>query len=223
MSEICEASYERASLWLSKQPEWASLITRVGPCGHQAKPEREPYEALIRAIAYQQLTARAGDAILARLRAAFMTEASAFPSPAQLENASPELLRQCGFSTRKVATLQAIAQGARTGLVPGRKEAVMLSDEELVARLTSLKGIGRWTVEMLLIYTLERMDIMPLDDFGIAEGLHFLYAPEGVLSRRELRILSEKCAPYRTVASWYLWRIPQLPGYREFKASRPGR
>ncbi|MDI6934891.1 DNA-3-methyladenine glycosylase 2 family protein [Serratia sp. Se-PFBMAAmG] len=217
-----KAFYERASLFLEQIPEWATLVAAVGPCCHQAKPEREPYEALVRAIAYQQLTAKAGDAILGRLRAAFKTEASSFPLPDQLVDASPEMLRQCGFSARKVATLQAIAQGALTGLVPTRNEAARFSDDELIDRLTSLKGIGQWTVEMLLIYTLERMDIMPLDDFGITEGLHYLYAPTGTLTKRELRTCSEKCAPYRTVASWYLWRIPQLSDYRAFKTARVG-
>lgn len=212
--------YQHASAWLAKLPEWAPLITAIGPCLHQARPEREPYEALIRAVAYQQLTAKAGDAILHRLRHHFNTKEGEFPRPQQLKDADGDALRVCGFSARKVATLQAIADGTLTGLVPSRCVAARMSDDELIARLTSLKGIGRWTVEMLLIYTLERVDIMPLDDFGVVEGLHYLHAPETRLSKSEIRMLSEQCAPYRTVAAWYLWRIPLLPDYKKFKADR---
>lgn len=212
--------YDAASQWLAEQPGWASLITVIGPCCHEAKPEREPYEAIIRAIAYQQLTAKAGDAILGRLRSTFQADVLGFPHPQQLIDANSDVLRTCGFSARKAETLKAVAAGALSGLVPSRIEAVHMSDDELITRLTSLKGIGRWTVEMLLIYTLERIDIMPLDDFGIVEGLHYLHAPTGKLSKHELRILSHRYTPYRTIASWYLWRISQLPDYKEFKARR---
>ena len=215
-----DALYTHASRTLANQPEWAPLISAIGPCRHEAKPEREPYEALIRAVAYQQLTAKAGDAILNRLRLTLCTTANGFPLPEQLAEADDDNLRACGFSARKIDTLRAVASGALTGLVPSRSEAILMSDDELIARLTSLKGIGRWTVEMLLIYTLERIDIMPLDDFGIVEGLHYLHSPSSSLKKHELRVLSEKCAPYRTIAAWYLWRLPQLPEYKDFRARR---
>ncbi|WP_350305919.1 DNA-3-methyladenine glycosylase family protein [Photorhabdus viridis] len=215
-----QAMYDHASRWLADQPGWARLIADIGPCRHEAKPEREPYEALIRAVAYQQLTAKAGDAILHRLRTAYEAGVDAFPLPQQLAEANPDVLRACGFSARKADTLKAIANGTITGLVPSREQAVKMSDDELIVRLTSLKGIGRWTVEMLLIYTLERIDIMPLDDFGIVEGLHYLHSPIATLSKRELKTLSENCAPYRTIAAWYLWRIPQLEDYKAFRIRR---
>jgi len=220
ISDTHEELYNAASQWLVKQPGWAPLIMAIGPCQHEVRPEREPYEAMIRAVAYQQLTAKAGDAILNRLRITFQTEATLFPQPQQLKDVDSEVLRACGFSARKVETLKEIAAGTLTGLVPSREEAVRMGDDELIARLTSLKGVGRWTVEMLLIYTLERMDIMPLDDFGIVEGLHYLHAPTTKLSKHELRNLSSHYAPYRTIACWYLWRIPQLPDYKAFKVSR---
>lgn len=218
--ETHQALYDKASRWLAGQPAWARLIADIGPCRHEAKPEREPYKALIRAVAYQQLTAKSGDAILHRLQANFQTDAAVFPLPQQLAEVELDVLRACGFSARKADTLKAIADGTITGLVPSREEAVKMSDDELIARLTSLKGIGRWTVEMLLIYTLERIDIMPLDDFGIVEGLHYLHSPTNRLSKHELKTLSENCAPYRTIAAWYLWRIPQLEGYKAFRIRR---
>jgi len=219
-SDMHEELYNAASQWLVKQPGWAPIIMAIGPCRHVVRPEREPYEALIRAVAYQQLTAKAGDAILNRLRIAFQTDVTLFPKPQELIDADSEILRVCGFSARKVETLKGIAAGTFTGLVPSREEAVRLDDDELITRLTSLKGIGRWTVEMLLIYTLERMDIMPLDDFGVVEGLHYLHSPDLRLSKQELAALSRHYAPYRTIVCWYLWRIPLLPDYKAFKASR---
>lgn len=218
ISDTHEELYRAASRWLIKQPGWAPLIMAIGPCRHIVRPEREPYEALIRAVAYQQLTAKAGDAILNRLRITFQTNVAQFPTPQQLIDADSEILRTCGFSARKVETLKGIAAGALSGLVPSREEAIHIGDDALIARLTSLKGIGRWTVEMLLIYTLERMDIMPLDDFGVVEGLHYLHSPGIRLKKQELRALSLQYAPYRTIACWYLWRIPQLPDYKAFKA-----
>ena len=148
--------------------DWAALIAAVGPCLHQPRPEREPYQALVRAVAYQQLHARAGDAILGRLRALFPGQD--FPTPGQLADASLESLRGCGFSARKVATLQGIAQATLDGRVPDAASARGLDDEQLIERLIQLPGIGRWTVEMLLIYSLEREDILPVDDFGVREG-----------------------------------------------------
>ena len=220
ISETHQELYNTACQWLTKQPGWAPVITEIGACRHEVRPEREPYEALIRAVAYQQLTAKAGDAILNRLRIAFQTEEARFPQPQQLKDVDSEVLRACGFSVRKADTLKGIADGTLTGLVPSREEAIQMGDDELIARLTSLKGIGRWTVEMLLIYTLERMDIMPLDDFGVVEGLHYLHSPVTRLSKQELAALSRYYAPYRTIVCWYLWRIPQLPDYKVFKAGR---
>lgn len=222
ISDRHQELYNAASQWLMKQLGWGPIIMQIGACRHEVRPEREPYEALIRAVAYQQLTAKAGDAILNRLRTTFQTESARFPPPQQLKDVDREVLRACGFSARKVDTLKEIAAGTLTGLVPSREEAVQMGDEELIARLTSLKGVGRWTVEMLLIYTLERMDIMPLDDFGIVEGLHYLHSPIIRLNKQELRALSCHYTPYRTIACWYLWRIPQLPDYKAFKASRRG-
>lgn len=222
ISEVHQKRYHEASQWLIKQPGWQAIITAIGPCQHRVRPEREPYEALIRAVAYQQLTAKAGDAILNRLRCTFESEAETFPLPQQLIEIDDEILRACGFSARKVDTLKGIAAGTLSGLVPSRTEAQQMSDDELIARLTSLKGIGRWTVEMLLIYTLERMDIMPLDDFGIVEGLHYLHSPSVKLNKRQLIALSDDYSPYRTIVCWYLWRLPQLSDYKEFKESRRG-
>lgn len=160
----------------------------------------------MRAVAYQQLHVRAGDAILGRLLA---LHGGDMPSPEQLLALDIEALRGCGFSSRKIETLRGIAAGAVSGIVPGRIAAERMSDDELVQRLTGLRGIGRWTVEMMLIYTLDRLDILPADDFGVRDGYRRLKALDKVPAPRQMQQLGEIWQPYRTIAAWYLWRVPR--------------
>lgn len=201
--------FEQASIHLSGlDPDWARLVDQVGPCLHTSKPAREPYEALIRAIAYQQLHAKAGDAILGRFLALYGD--SPFPSAEQLLATAPDLQRACGFSATKLATIRAIAQATLDGVVPSRAESLGLDDEGLITRLTRLKGIGRWTVEMFMIYSLERLDILPVDDFGVREGYRRLKQLAKAPTPRQMRDLGLVWAPYRTVAAWYLWRCPPV-------------
>jgi DNA-3-methyladenine glycosylase II len=190
--------------------DWASLIARTGPCRYDPKAARQPYEALVRAISYQQLTAKAGDAILARLKALFPE--TAFPTPANIVSAEFETMRACGFSAAKITTIKAIAEGALSGLVPSREVAIAMEDEALIAHMVTIKGVGRWTVEMLLMYSLERMDVLPVDDFGVLEGYRSLKSLPKQPKPRELRDIGKAWAPHRTVASWYLWRIPRERG-----------
>ena len=204
---VPSAAYVTAAAHLAGlDADWAGLIERVGPCSHRPRPEREPYEALMRAVAYQQLHVRAGDAILGRLLA---SNGGDMPSPEQLLALDLEALRGCGFSSRKIETLRGIAAGAVSGIVPDRIAAERMSDDELVRRLTDLRGIGRWTVEMMLIYTLDRLDILPADDFGIRDGYRRLKALDKVPAPRQMQQLGEIWQPYRTVAAWYLWRVPR--------------
>ncbi|WP_060477524.1 MULTISPECIES: DNA-3-methyladenine glycosylase family protein [Pseudomonas] len=205
LADLFPDAYRAATHYLaSLDPDWARHIQATGPCLHRATPEREPYEALVRAIAYQQLHARAAEAILGRLLALFPGQP--FPAPAQLLALSPEVLRGCGFSASKLATLQGIAQASLQGIVPSRDEAQELSDDALIARLVTLRGVGRWTVEMLLIYCLERSDILPVDDFGVREGYRRLKGLDKAPTPAQMRSLGGAWSPYRTVAAWYLWR-----------------
>jgi DNA-3-methyladenine glycosylase II len=205
ISDLSSGAFDRAVEHLCElDTDWARHIQTVGACRHQAKPAREPYEALVRAIAYQQLHAKAGDAILGRLLSLYPD--ALFPSPAQLLETAEDSQRACGFSAAKLATIRGIAQAAIDGLVPTRAEATLLSDDQLIERLISLRGIGRWTVEMFLIYTLERTDILPIDDFGIREGYRRLKGLDKSPTPREMREIGKAWAPYRTVAAWYLWR-----------------
>jgi DNA-3-methyladenine glycosylase II len=211
MTETSFSRYQEATAFLAAtDADFARVIALIGPCTHDPKAAREPYEALIRAIAYQQLTAKAGDAILARLKALFPE--ALFPAPEAILATDFDALRACGFSASKIATVRAIAEGALSGLVPSGTAAAGMDDEDLILRLVSIKGIGRWTVEMLLMYSLERPDILPVDDFGIREGYRALKSLTDAPKPKALREIGKAWAPHRTVASWYLWRVPRQRG-----------
>jgi len=201
-----QACQQAADFLAGLDEDWARHIAAIGPCRHEAKPAREPFEALVRAIAYQQLHAKAGDAILGRLLALYPGEA--FPSPEQLLATDPERQRSCGFSAAKLATIRGIALATVDRIVPTREEALHLPDDVLIDRLVTLRGIGRWTVEMFLIYTLERLDILPVDDYGVREGYRRLKHLDKTPTPRQMRDIGKAWSPYRTVAAWYLWRMP---------------
>jgi DNA-3-methyladenine glycosylase II len=185
-------------------PHFAALIKRVGPCRLKHEQDRDPYEALVRAIAFQQLHGNAARAILGRF-VALHPEVS-FPTPQQVLSVDDATMRACGFSASKTASIRDIAAKAAEGVVPTRRAAARLSDAELIERLTVIRGVGRWTVEMLLIFTLGRKDILPVDDFGVREGYRRLYSLEAQPKPREMVALGEVWAPYRSFAAWYLWR-----------------
>ena len=183
-------------------PAFAALIQRIGPCTASPKP-REPYEALVRAIAHQQLHGRAAEAILARFIA---LHPDPFPHPHQVAATPDGTLRACGFSGSKVAAIRDICARTLDGTVPGSADAAGMADEELVARLVTIRGVGRWTVEMLLISTLGRPDVLPVDDFGVREGWRLVKGLGAQPRPRELARIGEAWAPWRSTAAWYLWR-----------------
>ena len=195
---------EDALRHLRRDKTFAALIRRVGPPRLGIQRGRSPYEALMRAIAHQQLHGRAALAILARFEALY--PAGAFPAP-ELVLASPEAeLRACGFSGSKVAAMRAICAAALDGTVPTRRGSARLSDEELIERLTSIRGVGRWTVEMLLIFTLGRPDVLPVDDFGVRDGYRVLYGLDVPPNPKALAEIGLAWTPHRSIAAWYLWR-----------------
>ena len=148
-------------------PAFAALIGRIGPCLLPVTP-RDPYEALIRAIAHQQIHARAAENILGRFVA--LSPGHDFPPADQVLAMDDAMLRGCGFSASKAAAIRDIAARRLDGTVPGHQDAALLEDGALIERLTTIRGVGRWTVEMLLIFTFGRPDILPVDDFGVREG-----------------------------------------------------
>jgi DNA-3-methyladenine glycosylase II len=196
--------HEDALRHLRRDKPFAALIRRVGPPRLAIQRRRSPYEALMRAIAHQQLHGRAAQAILARFDALY--PGPGFPAP-ELVLASPELeLRACGFSGSKIAAMRAICAATLDGTVPTRRASARLSDEELIERLTSIRGVGRWTVEMLLIFTLGRADVLPVDDFGVRDGYRVLYGLDVQPKPKALAELGAAWSPFRSIAAWYLWR-----------------
>ena len=189
-------------------PDWGVLIELIGPRERAAPNEREPFHALVHAVAHQQLHRRAAQAIFTRFLALF--PGGPFPSPASILAVDADTLRRCGFSLPKIATIRGIAQGALAGVVPTRREADTLSDEELIARLTTLRGIGPRTVEMLMMHTLDRHDILPVGDFGVREGWRLVKGLDQQPTPKEFAIVGVPWAPYRSTAAWYLWRAVDL-------------
>jgi DNA-3-methyladenine glycosylase II len=189
---------------LSKvDPVMRALIRRVGPCGLVVR-NHSPFETLIRAIAHQQIHGRAAEAILGRFIALF--PGRRFPRPADIAAVPVRKMRRAGFSRGKIRAIKHIARKARTGFVPTRRACHRLSDEAIIERLTELHGVGQWTVEMLLLFTLGRPDVLPVDDFGVREGFKVAYRRRKQPTPKQLLRYGERWRPYRSVAAWYLWR-----------------
>lgn len=189
---------------LSKvDPVMRALIRRVGPC-RLAVRNHSPFETLIRAIAHQQIHGRAAEAILGRFIALF--PGRRFPKPADIATVPVRKMRRAGFSRGKIRAIKHIARKARTGFVPTRRACHRLSDEVIIERLTELHGVGQWTVEMLLLFTLGRPDVLPVDDFGVREGFKVAYGRRKQPTPKQLLRYGERWRPYRSVAAWYLWR-----------------
>ena len=185
-------------------PALAKLCGRFGPCRLPVR-RQEPYEALVRAIAHQQLHGRAAEMILGRFTA-LSDDGEGVPSPARVLALEDAALRACGFSGGKIAAIRDIARHATQGVVPSRRVAARLPDETLIERLVQIRGVGRWTVEMLLISTLGRPDVLPVDDFGVREGFRRLHGLEAQPKPKALAEHGAMWAPYRSTAAWYLWR-----------------
>ena len=183
------------------------LIREHGDCTLVPDPRRSPFESLVRAVAHQQLNGTAAESILRRFRALF--PGRRFPRPADLAVISDDALRAAGFSRAKVASLRDIAEKTLSGVVPTSRAIVRMTDEEIIARLTQVRGVGRWTVEMMLIFKLGRADVWPVDDFGVRNGYRIAYNLPALPSAKELLLQGERWRPHRTTAAWYLWRAAE--------------
>ncbi|MCG7374133.1 DNA-3-methyladenine glycosylase 2 family protein [Pseudomonas luteola] len=190
---------------------WHALIEMIGPCDLQHTSPQETHEALIKAVAYQQLHAKAGDAILKRFRKLFSN--GHFPTCEEVLLKDKSEIKACGFSETKASTILCIAEAGIAGVIPRREKVVEMSEEQLIAKLIQLKGVGRWTVEMMLIYGMGKQDVMPSSDFGIREGYRRLYDLPEQPKPNDISLRTKELTPYRTLAAWYLWRVP-----RDFQA-----
>jgi len=192
---------DRASRSLCRRdPVLRPLIRKVGPCALRWRGD--PYRYLIRGVLYQQLAGAAASAIERRFKAEF---GGRIPAPVHLLEASPQRLRSVGLSRQKASAVQSIAEAFSDGTVSARKLPKM-DDEEVIAAVTRIRGVGVWTAHMLLMFSLGRPDVLPVGDYGVRKAARDLYGLDALPGARELETIAQPWQPYRSVACWYLWR-----------------
>jgi methylated-DNA-[protein]-cysteine S-methyltransferase len=189
----------------ARDPDLGRLIDAVGPCGLRLDRAPTLFLALAEAIVYQQLNGRAAATIFARVCALF-PRASESPTARQVLRAPQSRLLAAGLSRAKLLSMRDLAQRVKSGELPSLAEAERMDDEALVERLSQVRGIGRWTVQMLLIFRLGRPDVLPVDDYGVRQGFALAFRKRGLPTPQQVARRGERWRPYRTVASWYLWR-----------------
>jgi DNA-3-methyladenine glycosylase II len=193
---------------LSSDPVMARLIGAIGRCGLKSHAQRPAFETLARAIASQQLSGLVAQRILQRL--CDLHAPAPFPAPEALLASSDTALRGVGFSYAKIRALRDLAGKVLDGTVPGDDALADMANDEIIARLTEVRGVGRWTVEMLLMFQLGRADVLPVDDFGVRNGFRLAYGLRDLPRPRDLALFGERWAPHRSAAAWYLWRAVDL-------------
>ncbi len=186
-----------------RDPVMKLLIREHGKCALEPETRRPPFQSLVMAVAHQQLNGTAANSILARFKKLF--PGRRFPRAEDLVSVTDKQLRACGFSFAKIASIRDIAAKTLDGVVPAPRQIVNLSDDEIIERLTKVRGVGRWTVEMLLIFQLGRSDVLPADDFGVRNGFRHAYKKRDLPTVKELLAFGERWRPHRTTAAWYLW------------------
>jgi 3-methyladenine DNA glycosylase/8-oxoguanine DNA glycosylase len=186
-------------------PRLAKAIAQVGRCGLEFTSSHSPFHSLLRAITYQQLSGKAAATIHGRVVALFPVEHG--PHPELLLELPESALRGAGLSRNKLMAIRDLAAKALDGTVPDMRALKRLSDAEIIERLTQVRGVGRWTVEMLLIFTLGRPDVLPVTDLGIRKGFQRAYGMRKLPAYSTLERAGRAWSPHRSIASWYLWRI----------------
>ncbi|MGE0518560.1 MAG: DNA-3-methyladenine glycosylase [Candidatus Binatia bacterium] len=170
-----------------------------------------PYEALLEAIVYQSISGKAANTIFARIQA--LSGNGRVPTPERVLELHDPVLRATGLSGAKVLAIKDLARKTLVGIVPTLEQAHAMSDQDLVDRLVSVRGIGAWSVEMFLIFRLGRPDVLPVHDLGVKKGWAVTYGKKHMPRPKELLAFGERWRPYRTVASWYMWRAFEQAGY----------
>jgi len=180
-----------------------------------------PYAALLESITHQSISGKAAATIFARVKA--LSSTGGIPTPQEMLKLKKPALRKAGLSGAKVLAMKDLAQKTLDGVVPTLEQAEKMSDEELVERLVSVRGIGAWSVEMFLIFRLGRPDVLPIHDLGVQKGWSVTYGKKHKPKPKELLAFGERWRPYRTVASWYLWRAFECAGYKATNKIRPAK
>jgi DNA-3-methyladenine glycosylase II len=190
----------------AKDPVMAAIIAQVGPLNITYRRER--FQALVRAIIFQQLAGRAALAIYRRF--VKIVGGGRFPTPGRVIGASDRFMRQAGLSRRKMEYIRDLARHVRDGTLNFHRFKHM-DDEEIIGELVRIRGIGRWTAEMFLIFNLRRPDVLPVADLGLRSAVAKAYGMSRLPSAQELKQMAERWRPYRTAAVWYLWQSTRLP------------
>jgi DNA-3-methyladenine glycosylase II len=190
---------------LSKRdPVMKRLIREHGKCALVPEKGRSPFQSLVQAVAHQQLNGTAANTILSRFIKLF--PGRKFPKPEDLAKVTDEQIRACGFSFAKIRAIRDIAEKTLSGVVPTSRQIVKLSNDEIIERLIEVRGVGRWTVEMLLIFQLGRENVLPADDFGVRNGFRIAYKKRAMPKPKALLAHGKRWHPHATTAAWYLWR-----------------
>ena len=195
-------------------PRFAALIKRTRPFDVVAQPLIRPFDSLAESIAYQQLNGKAAATIFGRVRALYPKRK--WLDPKLVLATSDEKLRACGLSRSKTAALKDLAAKTLDGTVPSGRALARMNDEEIIERLTQVRGIGRWTVEMLLLFELGRLDVWPVADYGVQKGFAKTFGRRELPTQKQFLKIGEKWRPYRSVAAWYFWRALDAPVANRF-------
>lgn len=191
-----------------KDPQLGKVIDAFGPCGKLFRRGMTPFAALMRSIVYQQLSGKAAGTIWGRV--VDVCPCKRFPKPEDVLSVDYETLRSAGLSNNKALAVHDLANKSIEGVVPDRRELNRMDDEAIIERLTSVRGIGRWTVEMLLMFHLGRPDVFPVGDLGVRKGIAATYGLDEVPGADEIEPYGDKWRPYRSVGSWYMWRSLEI-------------
>jgi 3-methyladenine DNA glycosylase/8-oxoguanine DNA glycosylase len=221
MSRALPFDLVAAHTHLSQDEKLAELISATVQFALDESAANSPYEALLEAIAYQSISGKAAATIYARVKALSGTDKP--PTPEQMLKLRKPALRNAGLSGAKVLAMKDLAQKTIEGVVPTREQAQTMSDEDLVERLVSVRGIGAWTVEIFLMFNLGRPDVLPIHDLGVKKGWSVAYGKKHMPTPKQLLAFGERWRPYRSVASWYMWRAFERAGYAKTNKILPPR
>lgn len=204
-----EAALREGESFLASEDALLRKLIRVhGPCGLAPNWRRSPYESLVRAIMHQQLNGKAAATIMGRFIDLF--PGSEFPTPENVLAESDAQLRSAGLSRQKLSYIRDVAAKAQQDLIPThRRGLARQTDEALIANFTQAKGVGRWSVEMMLMFSLGRLDVLPVDDYGVRAGYTKAKNLDAMIAPKELARIGQRWAPYRSIAAWYLWRATE--------------
>ena len=187
----------------SLDQDWNLLISSVGPCKLNLSTELEPYQALIKSVIFQQLRPTSASAIFNRFTQYFDSD---FPTAKKIIDTPKNKLKECGLSTNKLSTIIGIANQEENEGLENRKGFEIMSDIQIIQKLTRIKGIGEWTAQMLMIFNLGRLDIFPVSDFAIKKNYSLFKNIASPINIKDLSKISEEWKPFRSIAAWYLWQ-----------------